>query len=183
VAKILEGRLGTYLMMNWYATPMPDTSGESRAAMDTALTLFRRLHAMDPEEPLYTDSLATLLVRRGNLAAGESLYAELSGLYPFGSESALYRLAWTKLKLGKVGELPGLLSRCKSFSEDAKYLTMKAAVSMKNGRYRTAYSSLARSLKVDKSIGETHALLADYYRHRGDKASMQVHINWQRRST
>jgi hypothetical protein len=183
VAKIMAGKLGSYLMMNWYVAPLPDSSAESRAAMDTALTLFQALHKMDPEEPLYTDSLASLLTRRGDLAGSESLYVELAGLYPFGSESALYRLAWTKLKLGKVGEIPALLARCQSFEEDARYLTMKGAVSMRNGHYRSAYASLARSLKVDKSIGETHALLADYYRHRGDKAGMQVHLNWQRRST
>lgn len=183
VAKIMGGKLGTYLMMNWYVAPIPDTSAESKSAMDTAVSLFRVLHKMDPDEPVYTDSLATLLARRGDLRGSESLYAELCGLYPFGSESALYRLAWTKLKLGKVEELPALLSRCGSFSEDAKYLTMKGAVSMRKGHYRSAYASLARSLKVDKSIGETHALLADYYRIRGDRVDMQVHLNWQRRST
>lgn len=183
VARIMKGELGSYLMMNWYVAPMPDTSAESKAAMDTALSLFRELHRMDPDEPLYTDSLATLLARRGDLKGSEGLYAELSGLYPFGNESALYRLAWTKLKLGKVDELPGLLARCPGFAEDAKYLTMKGAVSMRKGHYRMAYAALARSLKVDKSIGETHALLADYYRHRGDKPEMQVHLNWQHRST
>lgn len=183
VSKIMDGKLGSYLMMNWYAAPLPDSSVESRAAMDTALTLFRALHKMDPEEPLYTDSLASLLTRRGDLAGSESLYVELAGLYPFGSESALYRLAWTKFKLGKVAEIPSLLARCPSYEEDARYLTLKGAVSMSKGRYRSAYASLARSLKLDKSIGETHSLLADYYRHRGDKAAMQVHLNWQRRST
>ncbi|MEO6095999.1 MAG: hypothetical protein ABIW76_10020, partial [Fibrobacteria bacterium] len=183
VAKIMQGRMGSYLMMNWYVAPIPDTSAASRSVMDTALTLFRELHRMDPDEPLYTDSLATLLSRRGDLAASESLYAELSGLYPFGSESALYRLAWIKLRLGKVAELPALLARCPSYEEDARFLTMKGAVSMSKGRYRSAYASLSRSLKVDKSIGETHALLADYYRHRGDNAGMQVHLKWQRRDT
>lgn len=183
IAKIMDGKLGTYLMMNWYVSPIPDSSLESRAAMDTALTLFRGLHRMDPDEPLYTDSLASLLTRRGDLAGSENLYGELAALYPFGNETALYRLAWTKLRLGKVGEIPGLLARCPSFEEDARYLTMKGAVSMSKGRYRSAYASLSRSLKVDKSIGETHALLAEYYRLRGDKPAMQVHLNWRRRST
>ncbi|HKP97610.1 MAG TPA: hypothetical protein VJ385_17840 [Fibrobacteria bacterium] len=183
VAKIMAGRLGSYLMLNWYVAPMPDTSAESKAAMDTALALFRELHRMDPDEPLYTDSLATLLARRGDLQASESLYAELAGLYPSGSESVFYRLAWIKLKLGRMDELPDLLARCRAYDEDAKYLTMKGAVSMRKGRFRGAYAALSRSLKLDKSIGETHALLADYYRHRGDRPSMQVHLNWQRRST
>lgn len=183
VAKIMEGRLGSYLMMNWYVAPLPDSSKESRAAMDTALTLFQALHKMDPDEPLYTDSLASLLSRHGDLAGSERLYGELAGLYPFGNESAVYRLAWTKLKLGKVAELPALLVRCRSYLEDARYLTMEGAVSMRKGRYRSAYASLARSLKLDKSIGETHALLADYYRHRGDEAEMRVHLKWKRRST
>ena len=57
------------------------------------------------------------------------------------------------------------------------------SVAMRKGRYRSAYTSLARSLKIDKSIGETHSLLADYYRRRGDKNAMQVHLNWKQRST
>lgn len=183
VAKLIRGELGSYLMLNWYVAPLPDSSEESQANLDTALSLFRELHKRDPEEPIYTDSLATLLTRRGDLKAGEALYSELSELYPFGSESAVYRLAWIKLKLGKVGELPDLLSRCDGFSEEARFLTMKAAVAMSKGQYRRAYASLSHSLKLDKSIGETHALLADYYRRRGDKTGMQVHLNWQRRST
>ncbi|MEO7426219.1 MAG: hypothetical protein ABI036_13610 [Fibrobacteria bacterium] len=183
IGKIMRGELGAYLMINWYVPPTPGSSAESRPAMDTALSLFRGLHKLDPDEPLYTDSLATLVGRRGELIESESLYSELTQLYPFGSESALYRLAWTKLRLGKIEELPALLARCRGYDEEAKYLTMKGAVSMHKGRLRSAYASLSHSLKVDKSIAETHALLADYYRRKGDKSEMQVHINWQRRST
>lgn len=183
VTKIMNGKLGSYLMMNWYVSPLPDTSAESKSIMDTAMTLFTLLHAKDPEEPLYTDSLATLMQRRGDLKGSEKYYAELTGLYPFGSESAVYRLAWTKFKLGKLDEITALLDRCPGFSKEAKFLTLKAAVAMRKGRYRSAYASLSRSLKLDKSIGETHVLMADYYRHRGDKAAAQVHVQWQRRST
>ncbi len=132
---------------------------------------------------MYTDSLATLTERRGDLKASEKYYSELTGLYPFGSESALYRLAWTKFKLGKLDELAGLLDQCPGFSKEAKFLTLKGAVAMHKRRYRSAFAFLSRSLKVDKSIGETHVLMADYYRHRGDKAAAQVHVQWQRRST
>jgi tetratricopeptide (TPR) repeat protein len=183
VAKVMTGKLGTYLMMNWYVTPLPDSSAESKAAMDTAVAIFRELHRMDPYEPVYTDSLAGLLARRGDLKGSEGMYADLAGLYPFGSEAAYYRLAWIKLKLGKIDEIPPLLSRCKGYGEEAKFLTMRAAVSMRKGHWSSAYASLARSLKVDKSIGETHALLADWYRRRGDDRNLQVHQRWQRRST
>jgi tetratricopeptide (TPR) repeat protein len=183
VARILEGKLGSYLMMNWYVSPVPDSSKEARAVMDTALALFRRLHEMEPQEPLYTDSLAGLLSRLGDTKAAESLYTELAAMYPFGSEGAVYRLAWTKLKLGKVDDLPALLARCKSYAEEAKYLTMKGAVSIRKGRWRSAHTALAHSLKIDKSIAETHALLADYYRKRGDEPNLQVHLKWRKRST
>ena len=183
VGRILEGKLGSYLMMNWYVSPVPDSSKESRAVMDTALTLFRNLHAMDPHEPIYADSLASLLSRLGDAKGAESLYTELAAMYPFGSEGAVYRLAWTKLKLGKVDELPQLLARCKSYAEEAKYLTMKGAVSIRKGRWRSAHTALAHSLKIDKSIAETHALLADYYRKRGDDPNLQVHLKWRKRST
>ena len=183
VSKILSGRLGTYLMMNWYSSPMPDSSAEARAAMDTALALFRGLRRLDPNEPLYVDSLATLMARRGDLKAADSLYAELASMYPFGSESAYYRLAWTRLKLGRVADLPGLLARCKGYDSEAKYLTMSGAVAMRKGRWRSAYSALSRSLKLDKSIAETHALLADWYKRKGDERDMLVHQRWQRRST
>ena len=183
VGKIMAGKLGTYLMMNWYSAPAPDTSAESRATMDTAVALFRELHRMDPFEPIYVDSLAGLLARRGDLKGSESLYVELTGLYPFGSESANYRLAWVKLKLGKIDEIPPLIARCKGYSEEARFLTMRGAVSMRKGRWRSAYATLSRSLKVDKSIAETHALLADLYKRRGDERNMQVHQRWQKRST
>jgi tetratricopeptide (TPR) repeat protein len=182
LAKIMAGRLGTFLMINWYMPPPPDTGAESKAAMDTAIALFRGLHRQEPEEPAFIDSLATLLARRGELKESERLFGELAGLYPYENESVLYRLAWTKMRLGKVEELPALLSRCRSYDEDAKYLTMAGAVAMRKGRYRNAYASLSRSLKVDKTIPETHLLLADYYRHKGDQAEMKVHQNWQRRS-
>jgi tetratricopeptide (TPR) repeat protein len=183
VTRIMEGKLGSYLMMNWYVSPVPDSSAEARAVMDTALALFRRLHEMDPNEPLYADSLAGLLLRRGDAKGAESLYVQLAAMYPFGSEGAVYRLAWTKLKLGKVEELPALLARCKSYAEEAKYLTMRGAVSMRKGRLRSAHAALTHSLKVDKSIAETHSLLADYYRRRGDDANQQVHLRWRKRST
>ena len=183
VAKVIQGKLGSYLMMNWYAAPLPDSSEKSKLVMDTALGLFTLMHGMEPEEPLYTDSLATFMQRRGNLTASESLFTELSGLYPFGSESAIFRLAWVKFKLGKLEELPDLLEQCETFSGEAKYLTLKAAVAIHKGRFRSAFASLSHSLKIDKSIGETHVLMEAYYRHRGDKASEQVHHQWQRRST
>jgi tetratricopeptide (TPR) repeat protein len=182
VTKIMQGKLGSYLMMNWYVDPILDTTAKPRSDMDTAMVLYTRLHKMDPEEPLYTDSLATLLIRRGDLRGGERLFSQLEHLYPFGSESAAYRLAWTKFKLGKLGEISALLRRCKGFSGEAKYLTMLAAGAMENGHYRSAFSSLSRSLKLDKSIGETHALMEAYHHHKGNKAAEKVHHLWQRRS-
>jgi tetratricopeptide (TPR) repeat protein len=182
LAKIMAGRLGTFLMVNWYMPPPPDTSAESKAAMDTAVALFRGLRAQEPEEPAYIDSLATLLARKGELKESEGLFGELAKLYPYENESVLYRLAWTKMKLGKIEELPPLLARCRSYDEEAKYLTMKGAVSMRKGRYRNAYASLSRSLKVDKTIPETHALLAEWFRRKGNEPEMRVHQTWQRRS-
>ncbi len=182
VTKIMQGQLGSYLMMNWYVAPILDTATKTRPLVDTAMVLYSRLHRMDPEEPLYTDSLATLLVRRRDLAGAESIYTELTRLFPFGSESAELRLAWTKFKLGKVGELSDILDRCKGYSSDARYLTLKAAVAMDKGHYHTAFSALSHSLKLDKSIGESHALMEAYYRHKGDKTAEQVHHQWQKRS-
>ncbi len=182
VTKILQGQLGSYLMMNWYVAPILDTAAKTRPLLDTAMVLYTQLHRMDPEEPLYTDSLATLLVRRRDLSGAERLFTELTRLFPFGSESAELRLAWIKFKLGKVGEVSDLLDRCKGFSSDARYLTLKAAVAMDKGHYRAAFSALSRSLKLDKSIGESHVLMEAYYRHKGDKTAEQVHHQWQKRS-
>jgi tetratricopeptide (TPR) repeat protein len=181
--RMMDGSLGTYLMINWYVSPLPDISSESAAAMDTALQLFTRLHAMDPAEPLYLDSLATLSYRRGDLAASARQLRQLIRLYPFGNDHAYFRLAWTQLKLGKVAELGELLPLCGEYSREAKFLTMKAALAMHKGQYRRAYRALSRSLKLDKAVGETHTLLADYYRLRGDKPAEQVHLRWLRRNT
>jgi tetratricopeptide (TPR) repeat protein len=183
VTMVMEGKLGSYLMMNWYVAALPDTTVKNRPAMDTAIALFTRLHESDPEEPVYTDSLATLMSRRGNLVASEKLFTELAGLYPFGSEAAEYRLAWTKFKLGKIQELPKLLEKCSGYEGEAKYLTLKGAIAIRKGNFRSAFASLDRSLKLDKSIAETHELLVEYYRHRGDKAATQLHLKWQRRSS
>jgi hypothetical protein len=183
VGKILAGDLGTYLLMNWYVPPPPDTAPQLRPAMDTALRIFARLHEMEPEEPLYLDTLATLHWRIGDLAGSEKLYAEMAGLYPFGNEYAMFQLAWVKFKLGKTRELPAILARCKGFSSDAKYLTMQGAEALSRGKYRKAHTLLAKSLKLDKGIEETHSLLADYYRRKGDNAAADVHLRWLRRST
>ena len=111
------------------------------------------------------------------------LYTEMAGLYPFGNEYAMFQLAWVKFKLGKTAELPGILAHCKGFSSDAKYLTMQGAEALSRGRYRKAHALLAKSLKLDKGINETHSLLADYYRRKGDNAAADVHLRWLRRST
>jgi hypothetical protein len=183
VAKILGGKLGTYLMINWYAAPDPDTAAEGRAQWDTALALFRGLRRLDPDEPLYVDSLATLLARAGDLKAADTLFGGLSSMYPFGNESAAYRWAWTKLRMGQVEALPGLLKQCEGYAGEAKYLTMRGAVCMRKHRWRAAYEVLTRSLKLDKSLGETHSLLADWYKRKGDDRNRLVHQRWLRRST
>lgn len=183
VGKIMAGKLGTFLMMNWYVAPDPDTGSEARARWDTALALFRGLRRLDPDEPLYVDSLATLLARSGDLKAADSLFGGLAAMYPFGNEGAAYRWAWIKLRLGQVEALPALLKRCEGYAGEAKYLTMRGAVSMRKHRWRAAYEALSRSLKLDKSLGETHSLLADWYKRKGDDRNRLVHQRWLRRST
>ena len=183
VGKILAGKLGTYLMMNWYSSPTPDSSAQARAELDTALALFRGLRRLDPDEPLYVDSLAVLSYRAGNYKAADTLYGDLAAMYPLGNENACYRWAWTKLELGQVDALPVLLDGCKGYAGEAKYLTMRAAVWMRKHRWHSAYAALARSLKLDKSIAETHALMADWYKRNGDERNMLVHQRWLRRST
>jgi hypothetical protein len=183
IGKILAGKLGTYLMINWYAAPDPDTTAERRPDWDTALALFQGLRKLDPDEPLYVDSLAALMARSGKLGAADSLYGNLVSMYPFGNEGAAYRWAWIKLRLGQVEALPELLGECESYAGEAKYLTMRGAVSMRKRRWRSAYEALTRSLKLDKSIGETHALLADWYKRKGDDRNRLVHQRWLRRST
>jgi hypothetical protein len=183
VGKILAGKLGTYLMINWYVPPGPDTTSEGRADWDTAMALFHGLRRLDPDEPLYVDSLATLSARSGNLPAADTLFASLASMYPFGNESAAYRWAWTKLKLGQIEALPPLLKQCEGYAEEAKYLTMRGAVWMHRHRWRAAYEALTRSLKLDKSLGATHSLLADWYKRKGDERNRLVHQRWLRRST
>jgi hypothetical protein len=180
---VLDGKLGSYLMMNWFVSPFLDSTKFTGQDIDTAIILYSKLHTQDPQEPLYTDSLASLMIRRNDLPAAEKLLLELTGLYPFGSQSAIYRLAWVKLRLGKIKEIPDLLKQCRGFSKEAKFLTLQAAVAMEKGHYRSAFSSLSKSLKLDKTLAESHSLLERYYRERGDKSLEKVHRTWQRRST
>lgn len=183
MSRILDGRLGTYVLMNWHKPPLPVTSSGARAELDTSLALFTSLNALDPYEPLYLDSLAALRQRAGDLAASERLFENLASLYPFGNEYAEFRLAWVKFKLGKVSELADALDRCSGFAEDARFLTMEGALAMAQGKEGKAFESLSKSLKLDKSLGETHALLADYHKRRGETEAESVHRLWLKRST
>ncbi len=95
-------------------------------------------------------------------------------------------MPWSMLRCSSVSSMRKMkipLLRCKGFSEEAKYLTMRGALAMDQGHYHRAYAALSRSLKLDKSIGETHALLADYYHHRGDETAAQNHRKWLRRNS
>jgi tetratricopeptide (TPR) repeat protein len=182
-ARLMAGGLGTYLMVNWYVTPLPDPAGGPKPDMDTAIGLFARLHEMEPSEPLYIDSLATLYARKGDFEGSGKMFRKLTALYPFGNEYACFRLAWIEFKLGRMAELEEMLARCGEYAEEAKYLTMKAALDLHKGHNRRAYRALSRSIKLDKAIGETHSLLAEYYRKRGDKSAEKVHLQWLRRNT
>lgn len=183
MARILEGRLGAYVLMNWHKPPPPAPSPEAKAALDTSLALFTSLNVIDPYEPLYMDSLAALRQRSGDLPGSERLYEKLASLYPFGNEYAEFRLAWVKFKLGKTAELADVLERCSGFAEDARYLTMQGALAMSQGKDGKAFDILSKSLKLDKSLGETHALLADYHKRRGESEAESVHRLWLKRST
>lgn len=183
VGRILAGKLGTYLLLNWHVPPPPDTSARARAALDTAIGIFTTLHAMDPAEPLYLDSLADLKRRAGDLEESGRLLESLLGLYPFGNEYAEYRLAWVMFKLGRMEEVKEALMRCPGFATDARHLTMQGAVAMAEGRHRRAYDALSRSLKLDKGLGETHALLAEYHKLRGEPDAETLHRLWLKRST
>lgn len=181
--RILAGRLGSYLLMNWNRPAPPDTSARSRAALDTSLRLFATLRELDPFEPLFVDSLATLRRRAGDLAASESLFTLLAGMQPFGNEHTLFRLAWVRLEMGRHGELEEVLERCRIFAEDPRHLAMQGAAALHRGQERKAWRALSKSLKLDKGLGETHALLAEYHRRRGDAAAEAAHRLWLKRST
>lgn len=183
VTKIINGKLGTYLMMNWITRSESDSNAKAKIKLDTAIQLYTWLHQKDSEEPIYLDSLAHIYFRQGNLDKSESFLNELSQLYPFGNENVSYRQAWIKLKLGKISEVAPLLSECKTFSNEARYLTLKAAVALNKGKGKTAFSLLERSLKLDKSLSETHELLVKYYQSRHDKSNAQLYELWQRRSS
>jgi hypothetical protein len=183
LGRILAGKLGAYILMNWHEPVPPGDSVRTAAALDTALRLFSTLHAMDPHEPLYVDSLASLRWRRGELAACDSLYARLAEMDPLGDEHALFSLAWVRYKRGATGGLADLLARCPSYAEDPRYLAMEGALALERGRERRAFRALSKSLKLDKALGETHSLLAEYYRRRGDAAAEAVHRLWLKRST
>jgi tetratricopeptide (TPR) repeat protein len=183
MGRILAGGLGSYILLNWHTNPAPDTTPEARAALDTALRIFTTLHALDPDEPLYLDSLASLHRRTGDFQAAESLYVRLASLQPFSEEYALYQLAWVRFKRGSMDGMDDLLDRCDGYAEEARYLTMRGALEMARGREGKAFASLSRSLKLDKGLGETHALLAEFHKRRGDAQLEAVHRAWLKRST
>jgi hypothetical protein len=181
--RIMEGRLGTYLLMNWHAPAEPDPGRPARESLDSSIALFSTLRRLDPHEPSHVDSLASLLARAGDLAASAGLYDTLMSMHPFGNEYAAYRMAWVKFGLGKLGEMEEALALCEGFADDARYLTMQGALALERGREGKAYRLLSRSLKLDKGLGETHRLLAEYHGRRGEREAEAVHLQWLKRST
>jgi hypothetical protein len=181
--RIMDGKLGSYILMNWYSPAAPDPGRTARETLDSAVALFSTLRRLDPHEPSHVDSLAAIKARAGDLAASAGLYDTLMAMHPFGNEYAAYRMAWVKFRLGRLGEMEEALDLCRGFADDARYLTMQGALALERGRERSAYRLLSRSLKLEKGLGDTHRLLAEYHNRRGEREAEAVHRLWLKRST
>ena len=82
---------------------------------------------------------------------------------------------------GKVDSISIWLSQASETYHPAKFLTLQAALEMKERNFKNAHNLLKKSLKQDKTLYITHDLLAELYQEKGDVEKQKVHELWSKR--
>ncbi len=182
--KMNRGLLGRYLLMGW--SPMgagPSTLDERMYRDSLQLKAYQVLSERNPHEALFVDSLAGLHMRLENWEAAENSLRRLREMLPGIHSYAAYRLAWTLFKAGNFPELEAALAESRGFENEARYLTMAGALALHRERPKSARPLLEKSLKLDKGMPETHAMLAELARNRKDTAAAELHERWLTRTS
>ncbi len=181
--KIRTGALGRFLLMGWSSQSSgPATYAQRRFQDSLQLDVYRVLHELDPYESDFVDSLAGLHMRMGNWETAVPLLRRSIGMKPGIHSHSHYRLAWTLFKSGNMEELPHALAKSQGFENEPRYLTMQGALALWKGKPRAARPWLEKSLKLNKGMPETHAMMAEIARSRNDSAAASLHERWLERS-
>ncbi len=182
VRRILHGDLGQYLLVNWLqAWPRFFAVGDS-AARDTSRRIFRTWLTLHPHNPAALDSIGAGFAAQRQWDSAEVYYRRTMAYYPLGNEYLAYRLAWTLFQRGRFDTMQVWLARCPSFQLEAGYLLMRGAGDWNSGHHAAALAALKKSLKLDKTLPETHAWMARVSGAEGDTALRNLSRRWLQRT-
>ena len=180
--KILDGGMGQYLLLNWHEAAPRFFAGKDSIERDSARTIFQTWLRLQPNNPVILDSLATVFQAQRRWDSAEVYCRRELGYYPLGNEYAAYRLAWNLFQQEHFEELDKWLDRSESFQEDAHYLLMQAALDWHKGRRRAAVSEIRKSLKLDKTLSESHKWMERMALAKGDSSGATLNRRWQDRT-
>ncbi|MFC1584454.1 hypothetical protein ACFL5V_02785 [Fibrobacterota bacterium] len=175
--RILNGDAGWIILEQWPHRPVFRDSSH----LDSIIAMYSFLHEKDPFSLDYLDSLAKLEYEKGAYHKSEYYYEKLLSLLPRGNPEVYLELAWVKLLLDKTSEIKDLISRTEPGYNPAKYLSLEGASYLHSGNLSKARKKLMRSLKEDKTLAETHLLLAAYFDKKGDTDNKNLHQHWYNR--
>jgi tetratricopeptide (TPR) repeat protein len=171
--------MGQYLLAQWHESAPRFFAGGPGTA-DSAREIFRTWLRLQPRNPVALDSLASGFAAEERWDSAAVYYRRLLEYHPHGYPYGAYRLAWALFRDGRHAELEPWLRRCDVFGEEARYQLMQAASDWQRGRRRRARAALEKSLKLDKTMAETHAFLRQTAQ--GDSAAAELHGRWQERT-
>jgi tetratricopeptide (TPR) repeat protein len=175
--RVLEGKAGWIILEQW---PIR-TQYRDSVQYDSLMSIYSFLLQKNPFAGEYLDTLARLEYERGRYSESEFYYEKLSSMYSRRNREINLKLAWVKQLLGKTSEIKGLLSGTRPEFGPARYLTLEGALHLSQGQTKKAYKKLTKSLKEDKTLAETHRLLAEYYFRTGDIEKNALHLKWYNR--
>ena len=93
-----------------------------------------------------------------------------------------YHLAWVLFKQNRFQEMEYWLQRSSSYKDEARYVLLQGAMDWQKGRHSEALSQLQKSLKIDKTLPETHAWMERIEISKGDSAGAELSRRWQERT-
>jgi tetratricopeptide (TPR) repeat protein len=180
--KIRRGDMGHYLLLHWHQTAPRFFAGTDSETADSTRGIFRTWLRLRPHSPAALDSLGAGFASQKRWDSAEVYYRRALGYYPLGNPYAVFRLAWTLFQQERFEELGHWLKRCEPFRNEPKFQLMRGALAWKSGKPRQALAVLEKSLKLDKTLPETHAWLARVAEARGDSTAASLHRRWRKRT-
>jgi|GEM_PF-3290075 len=156
IAKIWQGQMGQYLLLNWVA-PIPAQGAPLFSErLDSAVHAYSVLRELQPAQAYYLDTLAALAHRAGHYDRELEYLDTLATYNPFGDQDIQFRIAWSAYLDGRFANVKKALKRCRLYRFEAKYELMEGAVACHEGHFRRGRKLLELSLKMDKANGHVH---------------------------